>query len=826
MSRLFKILIIYFTLIGVILSQESTIIVTEKRVKLEEMNEKGYTEAIEGLKQIEGIHFTRRGKSSIDLNLRGLSKDNINILIDGDKAYGACPNRMDPPASLITFDNLESIEVIKGPYDVKNQGSMGGAVYTKTKDIKLGLENSVKLQVGSYDEKVASFRSAYGLETFKIAVTGSYQGYKPYKDGNGNSITKVYPDLDHPLYLFPYPTSISIDGTSINLANFNYEYPGVLPFDLQNAPSSNRYKYQKRNILTEKKTAGIKTVIAISPQQELEIEGYYFTTANSLTPYLLMDMVWDEFKKGSIQYSIKNINENLKKLSFKVYGSDTLHDMTDELRCSSTTNNINCSESNLSRTYGMRSWATSSLNGFRIDAETNILQKTNFGIDTYIRKWNIETTTRMPFPSNINKQIPPMMGGMGHGMGMMPMVNYRTQGSLPDTQTNNLGFYVENEHKVFDKLKHKVGIRYDIHSTKAKKDRRIVYNIYYPGYDPFLQFKYVSYTFTEAFTIFDAEVYLPSKEPKRDLAEGSGYMKWEYEFTSDTKAKLGLAYGSRFPDPQELFFALLRMGTIAAPDFVGNPTLKATRNKQVDVGLETKQEKLKFEFDVFYSALDNYTIVRNTPDHFLGNITKDDLLYHWIVMPSMMGMPSYNFYQYINAQITYYAGILSPSMMFPYGRFGKTYKQVDAILYGGELNLKYQISEQYIAKAGLSYSRGINETEDTNLPEIPPLKGLVGIKYLIQNYYVELEGEFAATQNLVDKNIGEKRTPGWGIGNLYFGYELQKSDQQSTKITAGIKNIFNRYYYEHLSYLRDPYAIGIKIPEPGRNVFVQLTMNF
>ncbi len=817
MKHLFKVFTIYLALVGVILSQESTIIVSEKRVKLEEINEKGYTEAIEGLKQIEGVHFTKRGKSSIDLNLRGLSKENINILIDGDKAYGACPNRMDPPASLLTFDNLESIEVIKGPYDVKNQGSMGGAVYTKTKDIKLGLENSIKLQVGSYDEKMASFRTAYGLETFKIAVTGSYQGYKPYKDGNGNSITKVYPDLDHPLYLFPYPTSINIDGTSINLANFNYEYPGVLPFELQTVPSSNRYKYQKRNIATEKKTAGIKTNIAISPQQELEIEGYYFTTTNSLTPYLLMDMVWDEFKKGSIQYSIKNINENVKKLSLKIYGSSTLHDMTDELRCSSTTNNTNCSESTLSRKYGMRSWATSSLNGIRIDAETNILQKTNFGIDTYIRKWNIETTMRMPFPPNIKKQIPSMgMGsGMGMGMmGMMPMVDYRTQGSLPETQTNNLGIYAENELKIANKIIQKAGIRYDIHSTKAKKDRRIVYNLYFPLYEPFLQFEYVS--FKEAFTIFDAEVYIPPKEPKRDLAEGSGYIKWEYEITSDTKAKLGLGYGSRFPDPQELFFALLRMGTIAAPDFVGNPTLKATRNKQVDVGAEVKQEKFKFEFDLFYSALDNYTVVRNTPDHFLGNITKDDLLY------TMMMTPTQKFYQYVNAFITNFNGILVPNN----NRFGRTYKQVDAILYGGELNLKYQISEQYIAKAGLSYSRGINETEDTNLPEIPPLKGLVGIKYLIQNYYVELEGEFAATQNLVDKNIGEKRTPGWGIGNLYFGYELQKGDQQSTKITAGIKNIFNRYYYEHLSYLRDPYASGIKIPEPGRNVFVQLTMNF
>jgi iron complex outermembrane receptor protein len=433
----------------------------------------------------------------------------------------------------------------------------------------------------------------------------------------------------------------------------------------------------------------------------------------------------------------------------------------------------------------------------------------------------------MPFPMNVNKDIPPMgmMMPPMPGMGMM-MTNYRTQNSIPDTYTTNVGIYIENEKQINKNLTQKSGIRYDIHSTKAKKDRRIVYNIYYPFYDPIYQFKYVSQT--EAFTIFDAEVYIPEKELKREYAEGSGYLKWDYKITSELTGKLGLGYGSRFPDPQELYFALFRMGTIQAPDAVGNPTLKPTRNKQLDLGMDLKQEKIRLEVDLFYSALDNYIVVRNSPDHLLGNITRDDLLYHWILQPAMMMMPSYNFYQYVNAIITNYAGILNPmmSMMMPYGRFGKTYKQVDAILYGGEISLKYQLSEEYLAKMGISYSRGINETEDTNLPEIPPLKGLLSIKYIKNQFYVELEGEFAATQNLVDKNIGEKRTPGWGIGNLYAGYELQKDEKQSTKIVAGIKNIFNRYYYEHLSYLRDPYATGMKIPEPGRNVFVQLTMKF
>jgi iron complex outermembrane recepter protein len=48
------------------------------------------------------------------------------------------------------------------------------------------------------------------------------------------------------------------------------------------------------------------------------------------------------------------------------------------------------------------------------------------------------------------------------------------------------------------------------------------------------------------------------------------------------------------------------------------------------------------------------------------------------------------------------------------------------------------------------------------------------------------------------------------------------------KLSAGfaVDNLLNHYYYEHLSYYRDPFASGIKVPEPGRNFFGQLKLSF
>ena len=45
-------------------------------------------------------------------------------------------------------------------------------------------------------------------------------------------------------------------------------------------------------------------------------------------------------------------------------------------------------------------------------------------------------------------------------------------------------------------------------------------------------------------------------------------------------------------------------------------------------------------------------------------------------------------------------------------------------------------------------------------------------------------------------------------------------------VTAGLANLFDAYYVEHLSYQRDPYRSGVRVAEPGRNVFSSLLWKF
>ena len=57
-------------------------------------------------KKIPSVSLIRRSGIANDIIVRGQNKDNINIIIDSAKIYGACPNRMDPPTSHILTNNI------------------------------------------------------------------------------------------------------------------------------------------------------------------------------------------------------------------------------------------------------------------------------------------------------------------------------------------------------------------------------------------------------------------------------------------------------------------------------------------------------------------------------------------------------------------------------------------------------------------------------------------------------------------------------------------------------------------------------------------------
>ena len=96
------------------------------------------------------INMVRASAIGNDIVLRGFKRDDLNVLIDGAKIYGGCPNRMDPPAMHISVADIAKVQIKEGPFDVEHFGSMGGVVNVITKEPQSGFGGTLGLTYGSF----------------------------------------------------------------------------------------------------------------------------------------------------------------------------------------------------------------------------------------------------------------------------------------------------------------------------------------------------------------------------------------------------------------------------------------------------------------------------------------------------------------------------------------------------------------------------------------------------------------------------------------------------------------------------------------------------
>jgi len=76
-------------------------------------------------------------------------------------------------------------------------------------------------------------------------------------------------------------------------------------------------------------------------------------------------------------------------------------------------------------------------------------------------------------------------------------------------------------------------------------------------------------------------------------------------------------------------------------------------------------------------------------------------------------------------------------------------------------------------------------------------------------------------QYRTDTDLNEQKTSGYGVVNIKVGGNFK-----GFTLNAGIDNIFDKKYYEYLSYQRDPFRSGVKVPEPGRTFYVNASYTF
>lgn len=153
---------------------------------------------------INGFSIIKRGNYAMDPAFRGSQYEQINVQYDGAvKVMNACPNRMDPITSHIAPEEIERIEIIKGPYSVRYGASFAGVVNLVTRNPskgKKGWQGSVASGYESNgDAYVGMARLHYVGNQFDLGGHFGYRDYNDYKDGDGVKIPSAFKSTDYGL---------------------------------------------------------------------------------------------------------------------------------------------------------------------------------------------------------------------------------------------------------------------------------------------------------------------------------------------------------------------------------------------------------------------------------------------------------------------------------------------------------------------------------------------------------------------------------------------------------------------------------------------------
>ena len=314
---------------------------------------------------VPSIDMNRRSGIANDILIRGQKRDNISVEIDGTKVCGACVNRMDPPVSHILANQIEEIEVIEGPYDITNFGTLSGGVKIKTKAPTQKTHGEVNFGYGSWNYTKIGATASGGNDTLRVLVSGSSESSNQYKDGNGDTIAQ---QIDN--YAAANP---SIAGTK-----FKPQY-----HDMQS--------YKKKSIMT-------KAFVTVTDNQELRLSYTANRSDNVLYGNSKMDAIYDDSNIYSIEYDANNISDLYKNINLQYYYSDVDHPMATKYRMSS--NNPTMDNTNHLKT---------TMKGLKLKNNFNIeTYKLLIGLDGSERTWDgnyYNTTTNAPLPTGNSKSI-------------------------------------------------------------------------------------------------------------------------------------------------------------------------------------------------------------------------------------------------------------------------------------------------------------------------------------------------------------------------------------------------------------------------------------
>lgn len=269
-----------------------------------------------------------------------------------------------------------------------------------------------------------------------------------------------------------------------------------------------------------------------------------------------------------------------------------------------------------------------------------------------------------------------------------------------------------------------------------------------------------------------------------------------YKITTELSVDFALGRGVRSPDMVERFIILLPVG-YDNYDYLGNPELNPENNHQADLTLKYVCDRSgSFRLNGFYSYITDYiTGIKLPPSQ---------------VMPQSTGVLGVKQFQNIDKAHMY----------------GMEFLWISPIRFDWGINLSAAYTAginpetiKYIYENGEVVSSEIVKNDP--LPEIPPFELNASLEYrFLENRLAPLVNlRFVSKQNHISEAYDESETPGFFTAGARINY--QYNDLLS--FSAGVENIFDEAYYEHLN--RRIIGSDAEYYEPGRSFYLNIILN-
>ncbi|NWK60645.1 MAG: TonB-dependent copper receptor [Acinetobacter johnsonii] len=145
------------------------------------------------LQSIVGFNQIKNGGANGDVTFRGMFGSRIKILTDGTENLGACPSRMDNPASYVSPESYDKITVVKGPQTVQyaHTGSAATVIFEREPEqltSEKPYRGQASVMLGSYGRLDQNVEAAVGDETKYARLNANRSIADSYQDGAGNTV--------------------------------------------------------------------------------------------------------------------------------------------------------------------------------------------------------------------------------------------------------------------------------------------------------------------------------------------------------------------------------------------------------------------------------------------------------------------------------------------------------------------------------------------------------------------------------------------------------------------------------------------------------------